>query len=145
MTRHRREFLKDVVAAAGLVFVGRGAGGAMAAQSTRARGARRRVTVKGRLIKPVDVHAHCAVPKATALLRRPAATAGGDGPLVLDGQTLADRMAVMDAQGIDVAVLSINPNWYDVDRDIPHQGVTAANNSTPRFTSYPRRRSPTAS
>ena len=48
-------------------------------------------------------------------------------PLVLDGQTLADRIAVMDAQGIDIAVLSINPNWYDADRDLATQVITVQN------------------
>ena len=33
----------------------------------------------------------------------------------------------MDAQGIDMAVLSINPNWYDADRDLATQVVTVQN------------------
>ena len=133
MKIHRRTFLGDVVTAAGLVFVGCGLDGA-AAQAPRGAGAvRPRVTIKGRRIRTVDVHAHCAVPKASALLRRSAATAGGDGPLVLEGQTLADRMAVMDAQGIDVAVLSINPNWYDVDRDTAAQVVAVQNETLAAF------------
>jgi aminocarboxymuconate-semialdehyde decarboxylase len=134
MTVHRRDFLKDVVATAGLVFVGCDLKGEAAAQTPRAAGAdRRRVTVKGRRIKTVDVHAHCAVSKASALLRRPAAGVGGDGPLTLDGQTLADRIGVMDAQGIDVSVLSINPNWYDVDRDLAMQVITIQNESLAEF------------
>jgi aminocarboxymuconate-semialdehyde decarboxylase len=91
------------------------------------------VRVRGRRIKTVDVHAHCAIPKASALLRRPAAAIGGDGPLGLDGQTLADRMAVMDAQGIDIAVLSINPNWYDVDRDLAAQVIGVQNEGLAEF------------
>ncbi|MBI3493457.1 MAG: amidohydrolase family protein, partial [Acidobacteria bacterium] len=134
MASDRREFLKDVVAAAGLVFVGCGLDGADVARGFQPSGpARRRVMVKGKRIKIVDVHAHCAIPKATALMRRPAATAGGDGPLVLDGRTLADRLGVMDAQGIDVAVLSINPNWYDVDRDLAAQVISIQNESLAEF------------
>src|SRR5437660_11647140 len=101
MTIHRRVFLKDVAAAAGLVFVGCGLERDAAAQATRAGAARRRVAIKGRQIKTVDVHAHCAIPKASALLRRPNAAAGTDGPLTLAAQTLADRLASMDTQGID--------------------------------------------
>ena len=78
--------------------------------------------VKGRRITTVDMHAHCAVPKAVELLRRPAANQGSDDPLMLDGQALAQRLAVMDAQRIDVSVLSINPNWYDVARDLATRG-----------------------
>lgn len=135
MSVHRRAFLKDLAATAGLVFVGCGSDSeAATAQSTPAgAAARRRVTLKGRRIKTVDVHAHCAVPKATELLRRQAATTGGDGPLLLDGQTLADRIAVMDRQGIDVAVLSINPNWYDVDRDLAAQVISVQNESLAQF------------
>lgn len=136
MSVPRRELLKDLAsAAAGLVFVACGMGSqAAAAQSPRAGGAmRRRVTIKGRRIKTVDVHAHCVVPTAAALLGRPNANAGGDGPLVLDGQTLADRIAVMDAQGIDLAVLSINPNWYDADRDLAGQVITLQNENLAQF------------
>jgi aminocarboxymuconate-semialdehyde decarboxylase len=132
MTVHRRDFLKDVVAAAGLVFVGCGL--EAAAQSTRPAGAARRlVRVKGKRIKTVDVHAHCAIPKASALLRRPGAPAPADGPLTLEGQTLADRLAVMDTQGIDVSVLSINPNWYDRDRDLAAQVIDVQNEGLAEF------------
>jgi aminocarboxymuconate-semialdehyde decarboxylase len=31
---------------------------------------------------------------------------------------MADRLAAMDAQGIDVEALSINPYWYTADRDV---------------------------
>jgi predicted TIM-barrel fold metal-dependent hydrolase len=134
MRFHRRDFLKDVAAAAGLVFVGCGLDTDASAQPTRSAGAaRRQVTVKGRRIKTVDVHAHCAVTKATELLRRQAATVGGDGPLVLDGQPIADRIAVMDAQGIDVAVLSINPNWYDVERDLVTEVIRVQNETLAEF------------
>jgi len=129
---NRREFLKDVAGAAGLVFVGCGL--AAGAQSRRAANTTRRpVVVKGRRIKTVDVHAHCAVPKATELLRRPAANQGNDDPLPLDGQALAQRIAVMDAQGIDVSILSINPNWYDIDRDLATRIISIQNESLAAF------------
>ena len=79
------------------------------------------------------MHAHCAVPQATALLRRPVPNAGGDGALTLEGQTLADRIGVMDAQGIDVAVLSINPSWYDAERDLASEVVRLQNETLARF------------
>jgi aminocarboxymuconate-semialdehyde decarboxylase len=129
---NRREFLREVAGAAGLVFVGCGL--ADAAQSGRAgRATRRPVVVKGRRIMTVDVHAHCAVPRATELLRRPAANQGNDDPLSLDGPALARRIAAMDAQGIDVAVLSINPNWYDIDRDRAAQIISVQNEAMAAF------------
>jgi aminocarboxymuconate-semialdehyde decarboxylase len=133
MKSHRRDFLKDVVGAAGLFFVGCGLD-ADAMQSQRpARATRRPVVVKGRRMKTVDVHAHCAVTKAADLLRRPGANAGGDGPLTLGGQTLADRLSAMDAQGIDMAVLSINPNWYEADREVVTQVIRVQNESVAEF------------
>ncbi|HEV8587127.1 MAG TPA: amidohydrolase family protein [Methylomirabilota bacterium] len=78
------------------------------------RGRRRSVVVKGRRVTTVDVHAHCAVPKAMALMGRPLET----DALLMAGTTLATRLRAMDAQGIDVEALSINPYWYPADRDV---------------------------
>src|SRR5262245_20775901 len=89
--------------------------------------------IKGKRITTVDVHAHCAVPKATELLRRPAANQGTDTPLLLDGQALTERLAAMDRQRIDVAVLSINPNWYDVSRDLAEEVIQVQNESMAAF------------
>ena len=83
------------------------------------------------------MHAHCAVPKATDLLRRPAANQGSDDPLMLGGQALAQRIAAMDAQRIDVSVLSINPNWYDVPRDLAAQVITVQNEAHGRVLRQP--------
>jgi predicted TIM-barrel fold metal-dependent hydrolase len=126
---HRRTFLKNAAGTAGLVFVGCALAPA-AAQSVQRLGAvRRPVVVKGRRIRTVDIHAHCAVPQANALLRRsaPAPTATQESLLTLDGQSLARRIAAMDAQGIDLSVLSINPNWYDADRDLASQVIAVQN------------------
>jgi aminocarboxymuconate-semialdehyde decarboxylase len=129
---NRREFLKDVAGAAGLVFVGCDL--AATAQSRPAGAAARRpVIVRGRRITTVDMHAHCAVPKATEQLRRPAANQGTDDPLMLDGQALAQRIAAMDAQRIDISVLSINPNWYDVGRDLAAQVIPVQNEAMAAF------------
>src|SRR5438552_12326911 len=129
---NRREFMKDVAGAAGIVFVGCGL--VDGAQSQRTGNATRRpVVVKGRRIKTVDVHAHCAIPKATELLRRPAANQSSDAPLLLDGQALARRIEAMDAQRIDIAVLSINPNWYDINRDLATQIIIVQNESLAAF------------
>jgi hypothetical protein len=62
------------------------------------------VVVGGRRVKTVDVHAHCAVPEAMALM-------GMGGPS--EGLHLGpERLRAMDAQGIDVEALSSNPYWY---------------------------------
>ena len=73
----RRHFLKDVAGATGLAFVGCGFAGDAAAQTAAPAVARKHapVTIKGRRIRTVDVHAHCAVPKANALMNRGPAVA----------------------------------------------------------------------
>src|ERR1700730_3594380 len=72
---------------------------------------RREVAVNGKRIKTIDVHAHCIVPAAAALINHPL-----EAPALLMHDT-STRIAAMDAQGIDVEALSINPYWYRASRD----------------------------
>src|SRR5215472_1161227 len=67
---------------------------------------RREVVVNGKRVKTIDVHAHCCVPKAMAVINHPLEA---PGLLMEDTST---RIAAMDAQSIDVEALSINPYWY---------------------------------
>jgi aminocarboxymuconate-semialdehyde decarboxylase len=125
----RRAFLKDV--AAGIALVGCGFVEAAASAAQTARPAKRApLVIKGRRIRTVDIHAHCLVPKATDLLKRPV---NRQAAHPLEGQPLAARMADMDTQGIDMAVLSINPNWYDVDRDLATEIIRIQNQGMAEF------------
>jgi aminocarboxymuconate-semialdehyde decarboxylase len=120
----RRDFLAK--AAAGIVFCGCGLSSAAHAQQAKA--ARRPVTVNGKHVKTIDVHSHCIFHEATALL--------GDGaarltPPINNSQeaylVIDQRLRAMDAQAIDMEVLSINPFWYDKDRDLAERIVTIQN------------------
>src|SRR5204862_4236988 len=106
-------------AVAGIAFVECGlAGGSGSAQAqTR----RREVVVSGRRVKTVDVHAHCSVPEAMALMGRKV-----QPPTLLMSQP-ADRIRAMDEQGIDVEALSINPYWYKADRDVARDLIRIQN------------------
>ena len=120
----RREFLQSAAGAlGGLVFVGCNL---MPAAPARAQARRREVMVGGRRVKTVDVHAHCAVPEALALLGQKLG-----GPALrpeLDMATqVSVRLQAMDEQGIDVEALSINPNWYKADRDLARQVIAVQN------------------
>lgn len=128
MTTSRRDFLKSAAgAAAGVVFTGCSGldSGRPELQATPS--GRRQVVVNGRHARTIDVHAHCVVPDATALMgvkmepsRRPSTTGG----MVVT----QDRIREMDAQGIDVEVLSINPDWYGVkDRDLAEKVISVQN------------------
>jgi aminocarboxymuconate-semialdehyde decarboxylase len=104
------------------------------AGQTAARGpARRRpVLIRGRRITIVDMHAHCVVPQALTLLNR---QVNREAALPMAGEALNDRISTMDAQGIDVAVVSLVPNWYDADRDLAERVVTVQNESLAAFCS----------
>jgi aminocarboxymuconate-semialdehyde decarboxylase len=109
---------KTAAAGTGLAFVGCAAiSGGSGQTETR----RRDVVVNGRRVKTVDVHAHCAVPEAMALLGLKVSP-----PALLMSQA-ADRIRAMDAQGIDVEALSINAYWYEADRDVARQLVALQN------------------
>jgi aminocarboxymuconate-semialdehyde decarboxylase len=109
---------EPVGASAGVAFVPCAATSAAAARpQTR----RREVVVSGRRVKTVDVHAHCAVPEAMALLGRPLES---PGLLMTD---VTERLRAMDEQGIDVEALSINPYWYGADRDVARQLIRLQN------------------
>jgi len=84
-------------------------------------GRRREVVIGGKRVKTVDVHAHCAVPAAMALLGRKVETEA------LLQSTMPERLAAMDAQGIDVEALSINPYWYGADRDVAQKLIQIQN------------------
>ncbi len=72
---------------------------------------RREVSIDGTRITTIDIHAHCAVPEANAVLGQKA----GRGDLLMSD--IDTRLAAMDAQGLDMAALSINPYWYGAARD----------------------------
>jgi aminocarboxymuconate-semialdehyde decarboxylase len=129
----RRQFLRDLAGATGIVFVECGFTGAVPQTARGVKPKHRPVVLNGRRIRTVDIHAHCAVVRAIELLQAPAAAQGGNAGLLLEGQALAERIAVMDAQGIDIAVLSINPNWYSVERDLATQLISVQNESLGAF------------
>src|SRR5712691_776109 len=121
----RREFVQDAAAVAGIAFVGCALLGAAPAH---AQARRREVVVNGRRVKVVDVHAHCAVPEAMALMGLTLAAPGSSLPPLLHmAQAAPDRIRAMDEQGIDVEALSINPYWYKADRDLARQLITVQN------------------
>src|SRR5438309_1309158 len=116
----RREFLGTTTGAlAGLAFVGCDL---LAAAPVRAQTRRREVAVSGRRVKTVDVHAHCAVAEAMALVGM---TLGAPAPPTRPELSMvthvSERLRAMDEQGIDVEALSINPYWYKTERDLARQ------------------------
>lgn len=128
---NRREFLRGAAGAAGIVFCGCDLlrPSHAAAQETKKAGAgkaaagRRQVTIAGRRVKTIDVHAHCTIPEATALMGGRGGAGGGPSNLVM----APERLQMMDEQGIDMQALSINPTWYGTDRDLAAKIVKIQN------------------
>src|SRR5215469_5088598 len=112
----RRDFLKGAGAATGIVFCSCGLRDTAWAQQVG--GQRLPVMVNGKRIKTIDVHAHCRFREAVALMgdeasRMSSQTRGAQENFIV----IEERLKGMDAQAIDMEVLSINPFWYRKDRD----------------------------
>ena len=97
---------------------------------------RREVKVGGRRVKTIDVHAHCIIPEAMALLGISRETQRGPG---ID-QVGPRRIAEMDEQGIDMEAISINPQWYKAERDLVTRVIRIQNERLAEFcATYPDR------
>ena len=108
----RREFLGRAAGLAGVAFVGC----SLLGPHAHAQG-RRMVTLRGKRMKVIDVHAHAAVPEAMELAGQKIGVGTNRPDLVLPA-TVTQRLADMDAQGIDMEALSINAYWYGTERDV---------------------------
>jgi aminocarboxymuconate-semialdehyde decarboxylase len=129
----RRNFLKTVTgAAAGAYVAGRG-GFTAAAQAP----ARRQVSIGGKRIRVIDLHAHATVAEVVPVVKgTPYERQAGGRPLG------PDRIALIDKQGIDLQVLSINGFWWwEVqDRALADRIVRAQNEGLAKFVAqYPDR------
>ena len=121
---HRRDFLKALGAgAAGACVTGRGRSDAF--PSVQAGRPRRQVMIAGRAVRVIDVHAHGVIPVEHTLAGTSlAGRGGGSGTSILG----APRLQVMDEQGVDVQILTINGYWwYAADRDLARRIVVAQN------------------
>src|SRR5450432_4298332 len=121
---------------AGIAFIGCAMTSVTSASGSQpnAQPRRREAVVNGKRVKTVDVHAHCIVPAAAAVINHPLES---PGLLMADTST---RIAAMDAQGIDVEVLSINPYWYRADRDAAAELIRIQNEALVEFCAASRDR-----
>jgi aminocarboxymuconate-semialdehyde decarboxylase len=118
---NRREFIKRGTIATAGMFAGHRLAFAGAAQGPAAPIVRRQVSVGGRRIRVVDIHAHSYfVPPVMDVVR---GTRFADEVAVKQEPLGPERLGPMDQRGIDVQVLSINGFsmgfwWYAADRDL---------------------------
>jgi aminocarboxymuconate-semialdehyde decarboxylase len=146
----RREFIRGA-AASGLAFCTCGLIDAAYAQGSYKHpnlGRKRKpVIVNGKRVTTIDVHAHCLFRDAIALMGDDAKSV--EPPVkgapehyipVSDKAAVEERLAAMDAMGVDVEVLSINPFWYRKDRDTAAAIVKLNNERLAELSAaYPKR------
>ena len=147
----RREFLRSLSSAtAGIFFVGcncvASPFGALpifpqsSRNANRARGeVRREVRIGGRRVLTIDIHAHVGVPEVWDLIKDGIRREGSTGDLQQGLQlenpaTLTSnihsvdaRLADMDAMGIDMQAVCVNPFWYWTGVDLARQIVQLQN------------------
>jgi len=96
--------------------------------------ARAPVMVAGRRVKTIDVHAHChfaavAETLGAAAAIPPANVRGHDETII----RLDQRLAAMDAQKVDMEVLSVNPYWYGKPVELAREMVRITNEEMAAF------------
>ena len=119
---NRREFVQAVAGVAAGVLAPRALAFGQAPGP-----ARRQISIGGRRVPVVDVHAHCGVPTVAPVVK---GTPFQQNANVVGAQVLnAARIATMDGQGVDYQALSINGFWWynGTDRDLADKIVRAQN------------------
>src|SRR5258708_25001916 len=120
---NRRNFLKDVsIAGVGIVFVGcEFANSAQAYQTPK----RRQVTVRGRRVRTVDVHAHIRITEVWNMVKDTDHGKALERLLAvpdpkLDAHSVDARLADMDNAGVDMQAVSIAQFgiWDWADREL---------------------------
>ena len=127
----RRTFLTGMAGATAILFMDDPL--EIAAANTRQVGApagkRREVSIGGRRIKTVDVHAHCFVPEVAELVKNTnladAARGNLNNALLVLGNP--QRLRDMDAQGIDYQVINVNAWGYNAERSLARDLVKLQN------------------
>ena len=128
---NRRQLLKNVAGAtAGMIIGGRGFTDAALGAFQAAPPARRRVSLGGRRITVIDVHAHTFVPEVWDLVKDTplAATAKNNltGAIAL-GPGTAARLQYMDKEGIDYQAINVNAWGYSADRALARDVIQLQN------------------
>jgi len=125
----RREFLRQ---SAALCFVGC-SGAVLDGCATSS--PRREVARSGTRVRTIDMHAHCAIPAAQAVAGEARLSKLLPQNVSYPGlrEVAAQRLAAMDAHGIDMQVLSINPSWYGWEREVAERVVEIQNETLASF------------
>ena len=102
---------------------------------------RREVSVAGRRVKVIDVHAHVRVPEAWDLVKDRVGREGRPGDAAQAAPENAGnihndvekRLADLDEMGVDMQAVSINPFWYWADVDLSRKIIQVQNEKIAEF------------
>jgi aminocarboxymuconate-semialdehyde decarboxylase len=124
----RRSFLQLAAGAAAAGFCP-GCGARRAFAQANPGGARGKVEVDGKPVRVVDVHCHCVIPEAMAVVAGTPLEKHFQETLnsEFNNPRMETRIATMDALGIDVEAMSINEFWYGADRDLARRLIDVQN------------------
>ena len=124
----RRSFMKGGAAAAtGVAFCSCGLLERAHAQNPGGRTLP--VAVNGKKVRTIDVHSHCYFHDVEPLVG-PEVSKRFLPPVRESANAFIEidkRLAAMDAQAVDMEVLSVNPYWYGLDRDLAGKVVKLQN------------------
>jgi aminocarboxymuconate-semialdehyde decarboxylase len=133
----RRDFLTGAAGATAGLFVSRHVFGEAGrpSQVGAPAGKRREVSIGGRRVRTVDLHAHTFVPEVLELLKNnpladtAKATLGAKALALGDPQRLID----MDAQGIDYQAINVNAWGYSAERALARDLVALQNEKISQY------------
>jgi aminocarboxymuconate-semialdehyde decarboxylase len=130
---NRRVFLTTLASAATASVMSHAAA-AVAPPTQSASGGRRQVSIAGRRIKVIDVHAHCVIPEVAEAVANTAFAK--NAPQTRTNALGPQRLQQMDQQGLDVQALSINGFWwYAADRELAGKIVRTHNTALAKWVS----------
>ncbi len=128
---NRRTFLRTIAGAtAGVAIGGHAFSDAGLVASQAAPPARRRVSIDGRRVTVIDVHAHTFVPEVWDLVKdtplAAVAKVNLTGAIAL-GPGMAARLQYMDREGIDYQAINVNAWGYSADRALARDLIQLQN------------------
>jgi len=131
--QNRREFVKTVASAtAGLALGGRGLAEAGFLQAPAP--ARRQLSIGGKRVKVVDVHAHTFVPDVWEVVKNTKladqAKNNLTGAIALGNPA---RLQYMDKEGIDYQAINVNAWGYSADRALARDLIKVQNEKISQF------------
>lgn len=127
----RRNFLRNTAGAAAALLIGSdrlGNAGLAFSQVGAQPGKRRALSIAGRRVTTVDMHAHCFVPEVWELVKdTPLAAAAKPNLTGTIALGSPQRLIDMDAQGIDYQAININAWGYNAERALARDLIALQN------------------